>query len=136
MNKTTLREIFSFAIVGFIGFGVDSGLLYLLKPALGHYGGRAISFFLAVVTTWLLNRLFTFKFKKTNKSLLAEFLQYLMMMLAGGSANYGVYAGLVTISPFVYGYPIIGVAIGSIAGMAINYLQLRLLMFKSSQPKV
>ncbi|WP_280174532.1 hypothetical protein [Pantoea rodasii] len=44
-----------------LGFLIDAGALYLAKPFVGIYFGRLISFFLAVMVTWLFNRNVTFK---------------------------------------------------------------------------
>ena len=54
------REFLSFAVVGTIGFVVDLGVLYVVAPTLGWYGGRVLSFLAAASVTWALNRRFTF----------------------------------------------------------------------------
>ena len=53
-------------------------------------------------------------------------------MLAGGSVNYGIYAWLIVSYPLVLQYPIIGVAAGSIAGLAVNLLSSRFLLYRFS----
>lgn len=110
-----------FSLVGIGGFIVDAGVLLLLNTIVGLYWGRLISFALAVITTWLLNRSFTFDASNTHKSMRKEFGQYFMAMIVGGSANYGVYAGLVYYIDLLKQWPIIGVAIGSIVGLLINF---------------
>jgi putative flippase GtrA len=62
------KELLRFAIAGTVGFVVDAGVLYLVKDSLGYYLGRALSFFLAVFCTWLLNRQFTFHQKASGVS--------------------------------------------------------------------
>lgn len=124
------KEFFRFALAGAAGFIVDAGVLHLSQPALGYYGGRALSFACAVFTTWLINRSLTFRDKHSGLSLLQEFLRYVSLMLAGGAVNYGCYVVLTLVSATVREYPVLGVAAGSIAGMLGNYLSVKFLLFR------
>ncbi len=116
--------------MGTAGFIVDAGVLMMLNPVLGPYLGRLISFSLAVITTWLLNRIFTFITVEKSKPLHKEFSQYFMAMIVGGSVNYGIYAALVYFVDLVAQWPIIGVGVGSIVGLAINYSLAKNWIFK------
>lgn len=127
-----LREFILFGIAGTLGFVVDTAVLYLLNPALGPFYGRAVSFFAAVVTTWSINRAFAFKGRKSAYSRTREFAYYFVLMLTGGVANYGAYSWLVVSYPLVREHLIIGVAIGSLAGMTINFLVSRFLLYRHS----
>lgn len=128
--KRLFGEVVLFGAVGTTGFVVDTAVLYALRPFLGNYTARAISFLCAVVVTWLLNRNLTFRHKTSRIPLGREFLRYLGMMVAGGAINYLTYAILVAKYEFVHQQPVWGVAAGSLAGMVVNYLQLRLVMFR------
>jgi putative flippase GtrA len=126
-----------FGIVGGIGFLVDAGLLHvMLQLGLGYYGGRLVSFLAAATTTWILNRSFTFRRETPSASHptpthpLGEWLTYLGLMVIGGVVNYGTYAAAVELSEPVRRYPVIGVALGSIAGMAINFWTSKTLVFE------
>ena len=121
-----------FGIVGGIGFLVDAGLLHLmLKLGLGYYGGRLISFLAAATATWILNRSFTFRRDSAAAAHPAgEWLAYLGLMVIGGLVNYGTYALAVTLLEPVEQHPVIGVALGSIAGMAINFWTSKTLVFE------
>ncbi|MDR0780779.1 MAG: GtrA family protein, partial [Pseudomonadales bacterium] len=55
-----IRQFIIFGIVGASAFLVDTAVLYLLKDALGLYVGRGVSFVVATVFTWLVNRSVTF----------------------------------------------------------------------------
>jgi len=103
----------------------------MLNPVFGPYLGRLISFSLAVISTWLLNRIFTFEVVEKSKPLHKELGQYFMGMIVGGSANYGTYAALVYFVDLVAQWPIIGVGIGSIVGLAINYSLAKNWIFKT-----
>jgi putative flippase GtrA len=43
--------------------------------------------------------------------------------------NYGTYAVLVAGSSFVHRYPVLGVAAGSLAGLSVNFVASRQLVF-------
>ena len=129
-TNSFFKESFLFGLVGSVGFLADTSVLYLLKSDFGHYWARAISFFCAVGVTWILNRRLTFRHKTSQKSQMREFLYYLSMMLAGGAINYLTFAILVSQFEIMHRQPIWAVAAGSLAGMFINYLQLRYLMFR------
>jgi len=125
-----VRELVLFGLVGVIGFLVDSGILYLLKSSLGLYYGRLFSFISAVLTTWILNRHLTFSKRASGLSLFNEFFRYFGLMLGGGIVNYASYALLVYFVEFVARQPVWGVAVGSCAGMIVNYLLARFFIFR------
>lgn len=127
-----LKELLFFGLAGTAGFLIDSAVLYTLKSALGLYTARFISFLCAVVGTWLINRNLTFQHYSSQLSLSQEFLRYLPMMLLGGIFNYLVYALSVYNLPTAKEYPVLAVALGSLAGMIVNYLQMKLVLFKST----
>jgi putative flippase GtrA len=125
------REFLAFAVVGVVGFGVDVGVLYLLASALGWYGARVVSFLAAASATWVLNRSFTFKSRRSGVPILREYLHYLLTMLGGALVNYLAY---VLVLHWVEGSlaPALGVAVGSCAGLAVNFLSARHLVFRAA----
>jgi len=127
-----VRELVLFGLVGVIGFLVDSGVLYLLKSSLGLYYGRLFSFISAVLTTWILNRHLTFVKRASGLSLFDEFSRYFGLMLGGGVVNYTCYALLVYYVEYIANEPVWGVAVGSCAGMMVNYLLARFFIFRGS----
>jgi len=122
------REFLSFAVVGVIGFGVDVGVLYLAAPVLGWYGARILSFLAAATATWLLNRNYTFGARKAGAPMWREYLSYLLTMLGGAFVNYAVYA-LTLRCLEGWWAPALGVALGSCAGLAVNFWSARTLVF-------
>jgi putative flippase GtrA len=124
------REFVSFAIVGVIGLVVDLAVLYLLAPMLGWYGARVVSFLAAATTTWALNRRFTFSGRQSGASIVREYAHYLLTMVAGAMVNYTVYVFTLHWLGGTWA-PAIGVALGSCAGLAVNFLSARHLVFKS-----
>lgn len=119
-----------FATIGVAGFIVDTAALYFAMGLLGagHYSGRAFSYAVAATSTWALNRRFTFHARRSSNRL-AEWARFLTANAAGGIANYLVYAALVAASDVVANWPILGVAAGSLAGLAINFNLSRRIVF-------
>jgi putative flippase GtrA len=128
--KRLLREIALFGLVGGAGFVVDSVVLYALRDWLGPLAARVPSFLLAVLTTWWLNRRFTFRQRPSGLQAAQEFRRYLLLMLSGGAVNYAVFAVLILVSATARLHPVLAIAAGSIAGMGVNLLASRLLLFR------
>ena len=125
------RELLRFAIAGVIGFLVDAGVLYgMLALGAGYFVGRAVSFVVAVWSTWQFNRRFTFV-SDSNKSAWTEWWHYLLAMLGGGLVNYAAYSAAILILPKSTLLPLIGVAIGSLAGMTVNFVSAKLWVFRA-----
>jgi putative flippase GtrA len=131
-DRAGIGQFLRFGIVGGIGFLVDAGLLHLmLKLGLGYYGGRLVSFLAAATATWILNRSFTFRRESPPaRHPAGEWLAYLGLMVIGGVVNYGTYALALELAEPVRRYPALGVALGSIAGMAINFWSAKTLVFE------
>lgn len=117
-----MQQILRFCLVGGIGFMIDAGVLealYLccLDPA----SARLFSYLAAATVTWLLNRRFTFHVAGLRDPF-GEWLRYLAANGLGFGINYAAYLlALFTLSP-VRENPVIGVVIGSLAAIGINYL--------------
>ncbi len=126
------REFLSFAVVGVAGLVVDVVVLYLLAPLLGWYAARVVSFLAAATTTWACNRRYTFAASAAaaKASVWREYLAYLATMAGGAVLNYGAY---VLTLHWVEGRwaAALGVAVGSLAGMGVNFLLARYLVFRS-----
>ncbi len=122
MSPETTKQFLRFGIVGVGGLIVDTAVLYTALYGLGFglYAGRVVSYLAAATFTWACNRRFTF----THADPAPAFVQWLKFLLANGIGavvNYATYAALVTWVPLVAEYPVIGVAAGSIAGLAFNF---------------
>ncbi len=124
------REFLLFAVVGAAGFVVDVAVLYLSAPWLGWYGARVLSFLAAASATWALNRRYTFAARPSGSSLLREYLGYLVTMLGGAAVNYAAYVGVLHAFEGAW-VPALGVAAGSCAGLAVNFVAARHLVFKA-----
>ena len=124
------RRLLAFGLAGALGFVVDTVVLYALKGLLGLFLGRAVSFSCAVVATWLINRQRTFRDRRSGHDPLGEFVRYFGLMLAGGAVHYASYSVAVLNFAAASERPVIGIAVGSVCGMVVNYLTTRFLMYR------
>jgi putative flippase GtrA len=124
------REFIHFGLVGALGFVVDTAVLYLLRGSIGLIYSRPFSFLAAVFSTWLLNRNITFRERTSRLPLHQEFSRYLLLMLAGGAVNVGLYTWLILHYESVRFHPFIGVGVGGLAGMGVNLAASRVLLFR------
>ena len=128
------RQFLQFSLVGTLGFLVDVAVLYALESALGWYLARVFSFWAAATATWWFNRRYTFAISRQPDdpeapSILTEYFHYLATMLVGGAVNYAVYAAIVHWL-HVPGAALLGVALGSCAGLVLNYASAKFLVFR------
>jgi len=122
LYKNNIQQLFIFAVVGSVGFVIDSLVLLLSLHVLmlGYYIGRILSYLVAASTTWILNR--TYTFKVTNKkNIHLEWASFVSINLSGGLVNYGVYAILIWRFATFREFPVLGVALGSLSGLLVNF---------------
>jgi putative flippase GtrA len=125
-----MRQFLTFGVVGVAGFVVDAGVLYgALAAGLGLYAGRIVSYLTAATTTWILNRRYTFV-RAAEGSLWAQWARFVFSQLSGAAVNLSTYGLLVYWSPLAARLPVIGVALGSIAGLVVNFIAARTYAFK------
>jgi putative flippase GtrA len=126
-----VKRFLRFCAVGGAAFFVDAGLLVALTAAAGldPYVARVISFLAAATFTWGLNRSFTFEVRRKPTG--SEWAAYVALMSLGAAVNYGAYAAAITWWTLARDHLWIGVALGSIAGLGINFVTSRRLL-KSS----
>ena len=130
--KLNCRQPLLFAVAGTVGFLVDACILYLAHFAgLGYFAGRAVSFLCAVWATWRINRRYTFDSDRRRQSAWSEWWNYLAAMSAGGAVNYAAYSAAILCLPATGIRPLAAVAIGSVAGMVVNYATAKLWVFSS-----
>ena len=128
-------ELFRFAVVGTIGFVVDAGILTWLVSFLAWnvYAARAVSFVVAVLVTWLVNRQWTFAHRGGGRSSMAgagaEYARYLTVQVIGALANLGVFVGVLAVWRGLIAYPVVPLAIGAVAGLLVNFAGARRWVF-------
>jgi putative flippase GtrA len=124
-----------FGLVGVIGFVTDRLFLEAAQDLLGlnYFGGRLVSFPLAVVVTWLLNRVFTFRGPTVHPPL-KQALIYACVQIAGGVLNVGVYTLAIRLLPALEAHLLLPLALGSAAGLCVTYVGSRRLAFRAVPP--
>ena len=129
------RRFLAFCVVGTIGLGVDLAVLYGSAPLLGWYGGRVVSFIAAATATWHFNRRYTFRdaLQHSGAGVLRQYLHYLASMLCGAAINYGLYVLVLNFIPVPHAAAL-GVALGSLGGLAVNFATARYLVFRRAGP--
>lgn len=124
------REFLSFAAIGAAAFGVDALLLYVaLQAGGGFYASRLLSWTAAATFTWYLNRRLTFR-SASDAPALRQWLRFLSANGVGGAVNYGVYAIAIAVSAVAREWPVLAVAAGSVAGLALNFALSRRYVFQ------
>lgn len=126
-----LAELLRFGVVGTLGFVVDAGVLTAaIALGLGPWFGRLLSFLVAATTTYALNRAWTFR-HRAGAAGAAQWARFIAVNLAGFTANFGTYALLIALSATVAAEPVLGVAAGALAGLALNFGLSRHLVFNA-----
>ena len=135
MNLSLRSQLVRFCIAGAIAFVVDAGIVQALVGWQGWnpYGARVVSYLCAATTAWWLNRHYTFG--AGDDPMHHEWVKYLLVNIAGGAVNYAAYAALVHGSDAVRAWPWIGVAVGSAAGLIVNFGFNKWLVFRRRIPR-
>jgi putative flippase GtrA len=131
---TFSAQFVRFCMVGTIGFVVDAGTLHIMVEVFsgGPYYSRVVSFLVAATATWALNRRFTFRSSVAHRARARQWGLYVTVNAMGGAVNYGVYALCVHGSQLVSSYLFLGVAAGSLAGLLVNFLASKFLVFRTA----
>ena len=118
-----------FFAAGAFGMLVDMAVLYAaLALGGGWVGGRLLSFLAAASFTWALNRRYTFT---ATASPWREWARYLAGMAGGMAVNFLAYGLVLSLLPRGWWAPGAAVACGSAAGLVVNFVSAKFLVFKS-----
>ena len=129
--RAALPPFIGFLLVGTGGFIVDAGTLslYLWVVPEGFLTGRLLSFFIAVTFTWYLNRRFTFAAPEPPS--FRAWARFVAVNLIGGGVNVAVYSVLVSQSDQFRALPVLAVAMGSVAGLLVNFMGASRIVFRT-----
>jgi putative flippase GtrA len=132
-------ELARFFAVGTAGLFVDMAALYVAMEwiGLGYLAGRGASYLAAATFTWACNRAITFA-STGSEGKFGQWLRFLGVNAAGGAVNFAVYLFVVagiggsetlpaSVDPFL---PYLGVALGSLCGLLINFTLSKRLVFR------
>ena len=126
-----------FGMVGVAGFSVDWLVLHIMTDRVGlnPFTGRLVSFSVAVVATWLLNRSFTFR-HQTRHGPIRQAVLYASVQGIGGLANIGAYSAAIKTIPALGHLLVVPLAIGSAVGLCLTFLGAKHLAFRAAAPVV
>jgi putative flippase GtrA len=90
INKDLIRKFLKFGAVGFSGVFVDFGITWLVKEVWGcnQYLANSIGFISAVISNYILNRVWTFKSKDPRVA--EQFVKFFGISLVGLAINNGI----------------------------------------------
>lgn len=124
------RKFRRFIVVGGLGFCVDGGLLtILMQHGWDVIPARCFSFLLAVSSTWLLNRVWTFNLGKVI-SIRREYAHYFGAQALGAVINLSIFFLWLKIYPVLRDSPLIPFAAGAAVSLAFNYMVSKEFVFK------
>lgn len=131
MKSELGTQILRFGIVGTIGFVVDGGFLwFFISLDVSPYIARALSFPIAVVVTWALNRNWTFV-ATSHARPKGQFQRYFAVQVLGALSNYAVYSliifGVGVASATVFWALVAGSAFGAV----LNFCGARYVAFRA-----
>lgn len=118
-----LRRLAHFIAVGAFVFVVDASVLVALNslPAFTLFSARLISLPLAATIGWFLHRRVTFADRRRRKKA-RQWSHYLLVNVVSGTTNYGVYASLLALSPWMKHLFVFAVIPGAMSATLINFV--------------
>jgi putative flippase GtrA len=124
-----LPQFVRFCGAGSLGFMVDGSILFVETAWLhvSPIAARGLSFSVAVIVTWAVNRSWTFRVAARPSC--REFLSYLATQMVGLSSNFAIYSLLVVLRVPFAGEPVAALGLASIFALAVNYAGMRTLVF-------
>lgn len=127
--------ILRFGVVGCIGFVVDWTVLQLSVSLAGVQPilAQVPAFGVAVLVTWLLNRVWTFKAVGLD-SRLRQAALYFGVQCAGAATNFVIYGAVLLVEPALNRWLVVPLAIGAVAGMFVTFLGSKHLAFRDRRP--
>lgn len=129
--KANGAKLVKFGVVGVIGFLVDAAVLFLAMRLLAAdpFSGRVASIAAAMLTTWILNRRFTFSAK--SGAIVQELARYAIVKGVGLAANLSIYAVMVLLIS-KDAYPLVPLIVASAASLVVNFALVKRFVFSSA----
>jgi len=133
------QQLIWFSAIGVGGLLVDIAALWfaLHLMDLNLYTGRVFSFLIAATFTWACNRSLTFAGAGTDR-MLHQWSRFILFNSIGGIVNFAVYVLVAVKLREAYAWPgqiasllpYMGVACGSVSGLAFNFLTSKFFVFR------
>ncbi|WP_028745473.1 GtrA family protein [Rhizobium mesoamericanum] len=124
-----MKKLLRFGIAGGIGFLVDAGVLSLLLETtpLGPFLARLVAIALAMATTWIFNR--TFTFAQSGHSLAVEGFRYGSVGVTAALVNYGLYSALLLSFPDLQ--PVTAMVLATAASVLLSFFGYSRFVFRN-----
>lgn len=128
-GRSDASQLLRFTTVGAGGFCVDGSVLLVAIHAFGAnpVAARFVSFAVAVLFTYTLNRAWAFRHRV---GFLRGLTAYLGVQGLGFACNLAIYSALLLVLPKPWNAPILCLLIASACAMALNFAGARLLVFR------
>jgi len=129
MTQQIQKQLPRFVVVGGLGFLVDIGItLLLIGFGVDALIARVIAIAFAMLTTWRLNRAFTFGASNTSQT--REGMRYFAVAISIAIVNYAIYASLLVAIPSMS--PAIAITISVGFATVLSFFGYRSFAFKSA----
>ena len=130
-----MRQFIRFCIVGTIVFLIDA-LVFSAALALNipTVLARCVSLAIALLSSWMLNRSYTFQDRRAANW--QGFILFGSTQLVGAGVNAITSLSLYSIWSLTHIYPWIAIAVGSIAGLAVNFSTAKFIAFGNRSTKI
>jgi putative flippase GtrA len=128
-QRRVIAQFLRFGVVGTLGFVIDTITVYSLRDSCGLYVAGVAGFVTAASGNWVFNRLWTFRGLGSGPAH-RQWAKFMLANLAGFVLNRGTYALLVTFVDVAARQPIIAIAAGAIAGLFVNFILSRRMVFR------
>jgi putative flippase GtrA len=131
VTARTFVQFIRYCVVGGCGFFVEAALIAFLQYRWGWSAlpCRAVSFPVAVVVTWWLNRRYTF----ATRGGWPELMRYLSTQGVGMLANLLAYTAVIWIVPALDRHALVPLVAGSALGLAVNFALARHWVFRAGK---
>ncbi len=123
-------QLLKFGTVGGLGLLWDVSTVYALQRLVGVTAAALSAFFIAATMNWMLNRLWTFRGRGSDASLVRQWLSFLGANGLGFILNRSTFFALIWLLPFCRAHLVTALAAGSLAGMGANFTLSRRLVFR------
>jgi len=133
MDLGVWQHLSRFLQVGGVGFAIDAGVLWLLVYPFGlpPVPSRAVSFFVTICVTFVLNAKYTFAVPMRSASMT----WYVVIQAVGAAINFLSFSWLVLYGP-LENRPLLSLVVGSVLAAAHNFTMMRRFAFRPSRQQV
>jgi len=129
-NAVSIKFL-KFGFVGVVVLGFDAVTFWLLLHVIpSSIIARCLSVAASIFLSWIINRSFTFAYSG-EKPTVQEFIKFALSQLPGALVNALVSVLAFNFLPYIKSNPWISVALGSCAGMVLNFTIAHLYVFKN-----